>query len=117
MSLFFQRIESVLPTRRAFGTVLVSSVAGAVLATAAAAYLHPSPPALQASVGPVPVSPTLPLTDARFIAIGSGYKQQLGDAYAAAWTAGRGRDRRRPARLGRARRRVEDVGLQPGGSL
>ena len=77
--MFLPRLWSLVPGRRAVVTVLVSGLAGAVLAVAVSVLVKmPDKPA------PKPGPPH----DPRFVVLGKGYLPQLGKAYALAWDEG-----------------------------
>jgi hypothetical protein len=73
------RISSLLPSWRAFVTVVVASLGGAALAIAVSTWVHRLD-----SPAPNPGPPH----DPRFVVIGKDYLPQLGKAYAAAWDEG-----------------------------
>ncbi len=77
--MLLNRLMSLLPSRRAFVTVVLSILAGAGLVIAVLALTgRPGQPAPQPG----------PPHDPRFVVLGQSYLPQLGKAYAAAWQEG-----------------------------
>jgi hypothetical protein len=77
--MLFNRLVSHLPDRRAFVTVLVSSLAGVALTVGVSKWVETS---RQPAPNPGP------LHDARFVTLGKAYLPQLGKSYAQAWDEG-----------------------------
>jgi len=77
--MLIDRLWSLLPSRRTFLTVALSSTVGAALAIGGLAWLR-------APNGPAP-GPQ-PAHNPRFVTLGKAYLPQLGKAYAAAWEEG-----------------------------
>src|SRR5260370_401306 len=77
--MLINRLWSLLPSRRTFLTVSLSSMVGAALTIGGLTWLRdPSGPA----------STPQPAHDPRFVTLGKAYLPQLGKAYAAAWEEG-----------------------------